>query len=163
MASAFDCTPKSPLIAACWKSLYQRSSDPIWHLYLFKWKRWGLRLRSKLTVSCCCCCCCMLHVPFSTNQKSPGIPIWMQFSFWLCFFPIIWIIKSLEDVVNFDFMEPPDRVRLVKSLRLLFLIGALDADGKLTPLGEQLVFVLVLGFQRFTLKLFMSMVWVPGR
>lgn len=66
-------------------------------------------------------------------------------------------------MVNFDFMEPPDRVRLVKSLRLLFLIGALDADGKLTPLGEQLVFVLVLGFQRFTLKLFMSMVWVPGR
>ena len=65
--------------------------------------------------------------------------------------------------MNFDFMEPPDRVRLVKSLRLLFLIGALDADGKLTPLGEQLVFVLVLGFQRFTLKLFMSMVWVPGR
>ena len=51
--------------------------------------------------------------------------------------------------MNFDFMEPPDRVRLVKSLRLLFLIGALDADGKLTPLGEQLVFVLVLGFPRF--------------
>ena len=50
--------------------------------------------------------------------------------------------------MNFDFMEPPDRVRLVKSLRLLFLIGALDADGKLTPLGEQLVFVLVLGFPR---------------
>lgn len=38
-------------------------------------------------------------------------------------------------MVNFDFMEPPDRVRLVKSLRLLFLIGALDADGKLTALG----------------------------
>ena len=41
-----------------------------------------------------------------------------------------------QDVVNFDFMEPPDRVRLVKSLRLLFLIGALDVDGKLTALGE---------------------------
>ena len=69
--------------------------------------------------------------------------------------------------MNFDFMEPPDRVRLVKSLRLLFLIGALDADGKLTPLGEQLVFVLVwdllgLSFQRFTLKLFMSRVWCPA-
>ena len=38
--------------------------------------------------------------------------------------------------MNFDFMEPPDRVRLVKSLRLLFLIGALDVDGKLTALGE---------------------------
>jgi len=45
---------------------------------------------------------------------------------------------GIEDVVNFDFMEPPDRVRLVKSLRLLFLIGALDADGKLTPLGERI-------------------------
>eukprot|EP00435_Cladocopium_sp_Y103_P040387 s929_g11.t1 len=43
---------------------------------------------------------------------------------------------GIEDVVNFDFMEPPDRVRLVKSLRLLFLIGALDVDGKLTALGE---------------------------
>ena len=43
--------------------------------------------------------------------------------------------NSAQDVVNFDFMEPPDRVRLVKSLRLLFLIGALDADGKLTSLG----------------------------
>ena len=49
--------------------------------------------------------------------------------------------------MNFDFMEPPDRVRLVKSLRLLFLIGALDADGKLTPLGEQLVCVLVWDFK----------------
>lgn len=72
--------------------------------------------------------------------------------------------------MNFDFMEPPDRVRLVKSLRLLFLIGALDADGKLTPLGEQLAFVLVLGFPRLKFsKVYIeafhvdeSMVWCPA-
>eukprot|EP00931_Biecheleriopsis_adriatica_P088262 TRINITY_DN62628_c0_g1_i1.p1 TRINITY_DN62628_c0_g1~~TRINITY_DN62628_c0_g1_i1.p1 ORF type:complete len:795 (-),score=180.18 TRINITY_DN62628_c0_g1_i1:59-2443(-) len=45
---------------------------------------------------------------------------------------------GIEDVVRFDFMEPPDRVRLVKSLRLLFLIGALDADGGLTDLGKRI-------------------------
>lgn len=45
---------------------------------------------------------------------------------------------GIEDVVNFDFMEPPDRVRLVKSLRILFLLGALDADGVLTGLGKRM-------------------------
>merc|ERR1712106_693949 len=42
---------------------------------------------------------------------------------------------KIDNVVEFDFMEPPDQVRLVKSLRVLFLLGALDADGKLTDLG----------------------------
>jgi len=45
---------------------------------------------------------------------------------------------GIDDVVTFDFLEPPDRVRLVKSLRVLFLIGALDADGKLTELGGRM-------------------------
>mmetsp|Transcript_7980 Transcript_7980/g.15068 ORF Transcript_7980/g.15068 Transcript_7980/m.15068 type:complete len:784 (+) Transcript_7980:68-2419(+) len=43
---------------------------------------------------------------------------------------------GIDNVVNFDFMEAPDQVRLVKSLRILFLLGALDADGKLTPIGK---------------------------
>lgn len=43
---------------------------------------------------------------------------------------------GIEDVVNFDFMEPPDPVRLVKSLRMLFLLDAIDADGKLTDMGK---------------------------
>lgn len=45
---------------------------------------------------------------------------------------------GIEDVVRFDFMEPPDRVRLVKALRLLFLLDAVDADGKLTDLGKSM-------------------------
>merc|ERR1719341_2064753 len=43
---------------------------------------------------------------------------------------------GIHDIVNFDFMEPPDKVRLVKSLRMLFLLGALDADGQLTERGK---------------------------
>jgi len=45
---------------------------------------------------------------------------------------------GIDNVVTFDFMEPPDRVRLVKSLRMLFLLGALDADGNLTELGKSM-------------------------
>jgi len=45
---------------------------------------------------------------------------------------------GIDQIVTFDFMEPPDKTRLVKSLRLLFLLGALDADGKLTDLGKQM-------------------------
>jgi len=43
---------------------------------------------------------------------------------------------GIHDVVHFDFMEAPDKTRLVKSLRLLFLLGAVDIDGHLTDLGR---------------------------
>jgi len=45
---------------------------------------------------------------------------------------------GIDNVVGFDFMEPPDRTRLVKSLRILFLIGAIDADGKLLEMGKSM-------------------------
>lgn len=45
---------------------------------------------------------------------------------------------GIDNVVGFDFMEPPDRVRLVKSLKMLFLLGAVDEDGKLTDLGKSM-------------------------
>jgi len=43
---------------------------------------------------------------------------------------------GIDNVVTFDYMESPDQVRLVKSLRTLFLLGAIDADGKLTERGK---------------------------
>lgn len=45
---------------------------------------------------------------------------------------------GIDNVISFDFMECPDRVRLVKSLRILFLLGALDADGNLTEMGKDM-------------------------
>lgn len=45
---------------------------------------------------------------------------------------------GIDDVVNFDFMEAPDRARLVRSLRTLFLLDALDADGVITEAGKRM-------------------------
>lgn len=50
-------------------------------------------------------------------------------------------LKALDihDVVNFDFISPPPYDSIVSALRLLYLIEALDLDGKITSLGRELV------------------------
>lgn len=46
---------------------------------------------------------------------------------------------GVADVVGFDFMDPPPRAALLRSLELLLALGALDARGDLTqPVGAQL-------------------------
>ncbi|WIA22550.1 hypothetical protein OEZ85_000984 [Tetradesmus obliquus] len=40
---------------------------------------------------------------------------------------------GVEDVAGFDFMQPPPRAAIVRSLELLFALGALDGKGQLTP------------------------------
>lgn len=46
---------------------------------------------------------------------------------------------GIDDVLQFDFMDPPPREAVVRSLELLYALGALDDTGKLSsPLGEQL-------------------------
>jgi len=50
-------------------------------------------------------------------------------------------LKALDiiDIVNFDLISPPPYDSIVSALRLLYLIGALDIDGKITSLGLELV------------------------
>ncbi|KXZ53924.1 hypothetical protein GPECTOR_6g842 [Gonium pectorale] len=46
---------------------------------------------------------------------------------------------GIEDVLGFDFMDPPPRTAILRSLELLFALGALDASGRLTPeIGSRL-------------------------
>ena len=45
---------------------------------------------------------------------------------------------DLQHVVNFPFPSPPDRVSIAKAERLLSYMGALDQDGRVTPLGRNL-------------------------
>ncbi|KAL6528024.1 Pre-mRNA-splicing factor ATP-dependent RNA helicase DEAH10 [Orobanche hederae] len=46
---------------------------------------------------------------------------------------------GIDDIVGFDFIEEPDRMAIIKSLELLFLLGALTDDGKLSdPVGHQM-------------------------
>lgn len=43
---------------------------------------------------------------------------------------------KIDDLVHFDFMDPPAPETLMRALELLNYLGALDDDGNLTPLGE---------------------------
>jgi len=45
---------------------------------------------------------------------------------------------GINDVLGFDFMDPPPRAAVIRSLELLLALGALDAQGSLTPLGTNL-------------------------
>ncbi|KAL6573530.1 Pre-mRNA-splicing factor ATP-dependent RNA helicase DEAH10 [Orobanche hederae] len=46
---------------------------------------------------------------------------------------------GIDDIVGFDFIEEPDRIAIIKSMELLFLLGALTDDGKLSdPVGHQM-------------------------
>jgi HrpA-like RNA helicase len=47
---------------------------------------------------------------------------------------------GIDDVLGFDFMDPPSRTALLRSLQQLSLLGALRAeDATITPLGQQMV------------------------
>lgn len=45
---------------------------------------------------------------------------------------------GIDDLVNFDFVEPPAPESLMRALELLNYLGALDDDGNLTELGSYL-------------------------
>lgn len=46
---------------------------------------------------------------------------------------------GIEDIQNFQWLEPPDPVSLQRSLSLLTDLGALDSTGRLTQIGNQMV------------------------
>jgi len=54
---------------------------------------------------------------------------------------VILLLKSLgvNRAQDFDFMDPPPTENLVDSLNQLWVLGAVDSDGNLTPLGRRMV------------------------
>ncbi|OMO89589.1 hypothetical protein COLO4_19679 [Corchorus olitorius] len=53
---------------------------------------------------------------------------------------VILSLKSLgiDDLLKFDFMDPPSSEALLKALELLFALGALNKHGELTKVGRQM-------------------------
>eukprot|EP00923_Selenidium_pygospionis_P045261 GHVN01078096.1.p1 GENE.GHVN01078096.1~~GHVN01078096.1.p1 ORF type:complete len:923 (+),score=166.05 GHVN01078096.1:32-2800(+) len=53
---------------------------------------------------------------------------------------VVLSLKSLgiDDLINFDFMDPPPPETLIKSLELLYGLGALNDQGSLTKLGRRM-------------------------
>ncbi|KAL2920381.1 hypothetical protein HK105_200454 [Polyrhizophydium stewartii] len=45
---------------------------------------------------------------------------------------------GVRDVLHFDFLDPPDPALVVAASVHLYLLGAIDEDGRLTPLGAQI-------------------------
>ncbi|CAH9097408.1 unnamed protein product [Cuscuta epithymum] len=55
---------------------------------------------------------------------------------------VILYLKALgiDDIINFDFIQKPDRNAIIKSMELLFMLGALTEESKLSdPIGKQMV------------------------
>ena len=42
---------------------------------------------------------------------------------------------GIQDIINFEFIDPPDPLLVTNALRQLFLLEAIDASGRLTSLG----------------------------
>ncbi|SMY25611.1 unnamed protein product [Zymoseptoria tritici ST99CH_1A5] len=53
---------------------------------------------------------------------------------------IVLLLKSLgiNDLINFDFMDPPAPDMLIRSLEQLYALGALNDKGELTKIGRQM-------------------------
>ncbi|KAI7856385.1 P-loop containing nucleoside triphosphate hydrolase protein [Circinella umbellata] len=45
---------------------------------------------------------------------------------------------GIVDVINFEFIDPPDEKLVRNALKQLYLLGAIDDVGKLTPLGDKM-------------------------
>ena len=49
-------------------------------------------------------------------------------------------LKSLgvNDLVHFDFMDPPPAETMIRALEMLYALGALNDEGDLTKLGRRM-------------------------
>ncbi|CAN4117103.1 unnamed protein product [Withania somnifera] len=45
---------------------------------------------------------------------------------------------GIDDIINFDFIEKPDRTAIINSLWSLYLLGAVTEDNKLSDVGHQM-------------------------
>ena len=53
---------------------------------------------------------------------------------------VVLMLKSLgiDDIIHFDFMDPPPPETLIRAFELLYALGALNDDGDLTKLGRRM-------------------------
>jgi len=54
---------------------------------------------------------------------------------------VVLLLKSLnvDNLLEFDFMDPPPQETIMNSMYQLWILGALDNTGNLTPLGRKMV------------------------
>ena len=55
-----------------------------------------------------------------------------------CCAQFVWSALGINDLVHFDFMDPPPIQTLITALQQLYNLGALDSEGLLTRLGRKM-------------------------
>lgn len=55
-------------------------------------------------------------------------------------YSLVLLLKSLgiNDLINFEFLDPPNQDSLIKALEQLYALGALNSTGELTKIGRQM-------------------------
>ena len=54
----------------------------------------------------------------------------------LCLVLLVLKAMGINDLIGFDFMDPPPVQTLISAMETLFALGALDDEGLLTKLGR---------------------------
>lgn len=61
-------------------------------------------------------------------------------------------VLGIDDVIGFQFLDSPDPLLIIQAVKQLYLLGALDSNGKITALGKQMgMFPLDPSFSRILL------------
>lgn len=82
--------------------------------------------------------CFRLFTKWAYFHELPGNPTPEILRTNLASVVLLLLSLGINDLIGFDFMDPPASETLIKSLELLYALGALNSKGQLTLLGRQM-------------------------
>ncbi|GEQ71849.1 hypothetical protein JCM33374_g5535 [Metschnikowia sp. JCM 33374] len=82
--------------------------------------------------------CYRLYTKWSFNNDLQANPTPEILRVNLCGVVLLLLSMGINDLVNFDFMDPPSKETLMKALELLYALGAMNAKGQLTKTGRKM-------------------------
>lgn len=82
--------------------------------------------------------CFRLFTKWSYYNELPGNPTPEILRTNLASVVLLLLSLGINDLINFDFMDAPSSDTLIKSLELLYALGALNSKGQLTKIGRQM-------------------------
>lgn len=82
--------------------------------------------------------CYRLYTKWSFNNELQANPTPEILRVNLCGVVLLLLSMGINDLVNFDFMDPPSKETLMKALELLYALGAMNAKGQLTKMGRKM-------------------------
>lgn len=47
-------------------------------------------------------------------------------------------VLGINDVIDFDYIDPPPKEGIINALKMLYALGALDKNGEITKIGRRM-------------------------